>query len=79
MIDSQASTVERAYQLASSGNVRTITEIRQRLYREGYLDANAQLSGRTLIQDLRRLLDTAQAKGDSKPGKPPGQRRVGKS
>jgi len=79
MIDSQASTVERAYQLASSGNVRTIAEIRQRLHREGYLDANAQLSGRTLIQDLRRLLDTAQAKGDSKPGKPPGQRRVGKS
>jgi hypothetical protein len=62
-MDSRATTVERAYQLARSGKFRSITEIRHRLHTEGYVDANAQLSGRTLTDDLRRLLGDATRTG----------------
>jgi hypothetical protein len=61
MRDSRATTVERAYQLAMSGKVRSITEIRQRLHSEGYVDSNAQLTGRTITNDLRRLLNAPNA------------------
>jgi hypothetical protein len=48
-------TIERAYEIARSGQVRTVTEIRTQLRAEGYTDAVAQIYGNALITDLRRL------------------------
>jgi hypothetical protein len=49
----------RAYQLARSGQFRTVSEIKIRVRAEGYYDAVAQLEGRTISADLRRLLVAA--------------------
>ena len=48
-------TIERAYELARSGECATITDIKKRLDKEGYPDAGGQLYGRTLQTELRRL------------------------
>ena len=53
------STVERAYQLAQSGKFRIVSEVREQLRLEGFGDAIAQFSSRTLKNDLRRVLDAA--------------------
>jgi hypothetical protein len=53
------STVERAYQLAQSGRFQTMSEIKNQLRAEGYYDAAAQLEGRTLTKDLRRIIEAA--------------------
>jgi hypothetical protein len=51
------STVERAYQIAETGQYRLISEVREQLRLEGYADATAQFTSRTLTKDLRRVLD----------------------
>jgi len=53
------STIERAYQLAQSGRFRTMSEIRNQVRAEGFHDTTAQLEGRTIVADLRRLIVTA--------------------
>jgi hypothetical protein len=58
----QATTVERAYQLAQSGECAGVDEIRRRLSREGYADAPQQLSAPTLRRSLTKLCLTAQNK-----------------
>jgi len=69
MLDSRSSTVERAYQLARSGQFRTVGEIKIRVRAEGYYDAVAQLEGRTISTALRRLIVQARADaGDADPG-----------
>jgi hypothetical protein len=52
-------TVERAYQLARSGQCQSLTEIKKRLSDEGFADATGQLTSRTLTDALRRLIETA--------------------
>jgi hypothetical protein len=47
--------VERAYQLASSGEYATVSEIRVRLAREGYSNVVSHLAGRTIGLALRKL------------------------
>jgi hypothetical protein len=64
MINSRSSTVERAYELARSGQFRTVSEIKIRVRAEGYYDAVAQLEGRTIGADLRRLLAAARASAE---------------
>jgi hypothetical protein len=61
MLDSRSSTVERAYELAKSGQFRTVGEIKIRVRAEGYYDAVAQLEGRTITTALRRLIVAALA------------------
>ena len=61
MLDSRSSTVERAYALARSGQFRTVSAIKIRVRAEGYYDAVAQLGGRTITKDLRRLIAAALA------------------
>jgi hypothetical protein len=53
-------TVERAFEVARSGRVRTITEIRAQLVREGFEKAHAHLNGTGLQKQLRALLKTPQ-------------------
>ena len=59
MRDIRSSTLERAYELARSGQFRTISKIRDRLRAEGYADATAHFSSPTLMADLRRLMAAA--------------------
>jgi LmbE family N-acetylglucosaminyl deacetylase len=53
------STIERAYQLAKSGEFRTVSNIKDRLHAEGFTDGIAQVTGRTLTNALRRLISAA--------------------
>lgn len=46
-------TIERAYQLAESGECRTVSEVKQRLSAEGYDRINDQLYGSTVTAALR--------------------------
>jgi hypothetical protein len=53
-------TVERAYELARSGQYRTVSEIKRRLSHEGFADATGQLTSRTLVNNLRGVLKAVQ-------------------
>jgi hypothetical protein len=53
------STVERAYQLARSGDCDTVSDIKGRLRAEGFHDVNGQLYGKSITDDLRRLCTAA--------------------
>ena len=48
-------TVERAYQLAKSGECANVTQIKERLKSEGYSDIAGQLYGSAINGDLRRF------------------------
>lgn len=54
-------TVERAYELARSGDYVSAADIRKQLSKEGYGDAELQLTGRTITGELRRLCNEARA------------------
>jgi hypothetical protein len=58
-------TVERAYQLAESGQCQSLAEVKKRLHDEGFVDAFGQIGGsHTLSQSLRRLIDTTRTSGE---------------
>jgi hypothetical protein len=59
-MDQNLSALERAFQLARSGSVISIGEIRTLLTREGY--NGAQIEGPQLKRQLRRLVEAARAK-----------------
>jgi hypothetical protein len=46
--------VERAYQVANSGKVATVTLLKRQLRAEGYVSIEAYLTGAVLHADLRR-------------------------
>jgi hypothetical protein len=71
----QATTVERAYELAQSGECAGVDAIRRRLSREGYTDAPQQLSAPTLRRSLTKLCLAAQNK--TRPP-PPGRHKSAK-
>ena len=48
-------TLERAYELARSGQCRTVSDIKQKLASEGYERVQDALYGPSLGADLRRL------------------------
>ena len=54
-------TIERAFQLASSGECASLGAIRSRLQSEGYHDAASQISGPSLLRQLRQLCAAAAA------------------
>jgi hypothetical protein len=53
-------TVERAYQLARTGEYKTVREIKARLSQEDYFDATSQIMGRSLVRELGRCCRAAQ-------------------
>ena len=57
------STIERAYELAKSGQFRTISQIREQLRSEGYSAAPAHLTSLTLTAELRRMIAAARLDG----------------
>ena len=58
-------TVERAFELARSGDCATLSDIRARLIREHYTAVSEHLTGPSLRRDLTRLCREARAaRGD---------------
>ena len=55
-MDPNLSALERAFQLARSGQVSNVEDIRKRLKQEGY-DANAVYVGQSLKTQLRDLIE----------------------
>jgi hypothetical protein len=54
-MDPNLSPLERAFELARSGECRTVDDIRKRLSREGY--STTQIYGPALLAQLRALID----------------------
>jgi hypothetical protein len=65
-MDHKVSALERAFQLAKSGRMRTVDEIRNELKREGY-DHKAVEGGRSLTSQLRDLIKAAHLKQKGPP------------
>ena len=59
------SEIERAFQLAQSGNYRTVEEIKKRLAAEGYWGRH--ITGRVLLRQLREKLELSAARPQERP------------
>jgi hypothetical protein len=57
-MDPNLSALERAFQLARSGQVSNVEDVRKRLKQEGY-DANAVYVGQSLRTQLKNLIKAA--------------------
>lgn len=53
-----ADVIERAYELARSGDYAKVREIEKRLNEEHFLNVRAQVVGRTLRRELQTLCRT---------------------
>lgn len=61
--------LERAFELAKSGQCRSVTHLGRQLEKEGYQNANSALSGKALRAQLRALCIDSQT--DDTPPNPP--------
>lgn len=52
-------TIERAIQLAQSGDCRSVNDVRQRLRREGYVGIGAELASVAINRELIDYLHAA--------------------
>ena len=57
-MDSKVTALERAFQLARSGKMATIEDIKKRLKQEGYDERVVTDGGRSLTTQLRGLIRT---------------------
>jgi hypothetical protein len=55
-------TLERAFELARSGKCSGVGDIREALKAERFMDVDAQLFGKSLQQQLRKLCEQAQGR-----------------
>ncbi len=58
-MNNRPTTLERAFQLARSGDYSTISDIRRQLKLEGFSDAPSQISGPSMLKQLRKLCEAA--------------------
>ena len=56
-MDSRPTELERAFQLAMSGDCRSVDEIRKKLSQEGYYAT--QITGKSLLRQLQALIAAA--------------------
>jgi hypothetical protein len=59
MLLSQLTILERAFELARSGDIDSLEHLRLKLHAEGYLDSRSQIAGPTLQRQLRDLMRAA--------------------
>ncbi|GAA4815933.1 hypothetical protein GCM10023232_09740 [Sphingosinicella ginsenosidimutans] len=59
MRGSEQGTIERAFELARTGQARSMPALRALLIREGHLDVQHHLSGSLIRRQLRILMDQA--------------------
>ena len=64
-MSNRLTTLERAYQLAESGECASVSEIKQRLTAEHYTDVQGQLYGQTITSALRKLCEKARVAPDA--------------
>ena len=57
--------LERAFELARSGDCSSPSDIRDMLRREGYIDVTSQIAGPTLLKQLRTLCRDAAHEKDA--------------
>jgi hypothetical protein len=62
-MDPNKTALERAFELAKSGTVKSVGELRTRVSREGYMAS--QVEGAALGRQLRNLIDKAVGKTES--------------
>jgi hypothetical protein len=62
-MDYRPTGVERAFILAASGRVRSVSEVRAALRSEGYPE-DGQLSGTTISKQLAKLIAAAKPKAE---------------
>jgi len=55
-------TIERAYELAKSGDYANVSDIKAQLKAERFADVDGQLYGRSVMSALRKLCDDARLK-----------------
>ncbi|WP_162986961.1 hypothetical protein [Sphingomonas paeninsulae] len=48
--------IERAFQIANEGDCQNVTEIRAKLYREGYEQVAMHLRGKVIVTQLRKII-----------------------
>jgi hypothetical protein len=58
-LENRPSVVERAFQIAKSGKVANIAALRKQLSEEGYGNAAQALAGRSLANQLTRMITDA--------------------
>lgn len=61
MMQDKPTLVERAYQLAETGDLPTIGAIKRKLQSEGYAEIDAHLDGPQMRAALRTLIASAKA------------------
>jgi hypothetical protein len=57
-VDSKVSALERAFQLARSGRIATVDDIKKQLRQEGYV-VSSEYDGSSLRSQLRNLIKAA--------------------
>ncbi|KAF0161412.1 MAG: hypothetical protein FD157_4139 [Rhodocyclaceae bacterium] len=67
-MDADKTTIERAFELARSGDCRRVGDIVARLDREGY--DGRQIQGSVLKKQLARLIEEARKADDGRGSKP---------
>jgi hypothetical protein len=58
-MNERPSVIERAFQVAKSGKVSNIGQVRSQLAKEGYPNVAATLAGRSLSQQISRMITEA--------------------
>lgn len=61
-MNERLTTLERAFQLANSGECANVDQIRMRLKSEGYSDGQAHTKGPSIRSQLTKLCQAAAAK-----------------
>jgi hypothetical protein len=59
-MDSNVRPLERAFELAKSGDYSSVTNIKRQLQQEGY--DSAQINGPSLLRQLSKIIKTASSK-----------------
>jgi len=52
----RAGVVQRAFQLAKSGTVKDVSSLHAQLFEEGYMNNSQALAGRSISQQLARMI-----------------------
>ena len=60
-MNDRPSVIERAFQVAKSGKVDNIKDLRSQLAGEGYSNVTMALTGRSLVQQISRMIIEAKA------------------
>ena len=72
-MDHRVSPLERAFELAKSGNCASVGDVRRKLRSEGY--SAAQITGKTLFKQMRELISAARAFDQGQPVSLPEHKR----